>query len=529
MGDNSESLKGKMNLSQIINTVKFLKPLQILYQIKNRLVQPKYMAEYVSVVRPINVNDGIFKYESAYDNVFRFLNVSDTFHSWNITSNGMLWAYNLNYMDYLLQENMSFECGSMWIDKFIEDLPSNKIGLDPYPIALRGINWIKFICRHRDLLTEEKMKYWNDSLYSQYKLLEKKLEYHLLGNHLLEDAYSLFIASIYFENEKMYKRSSKLLIKELNEQILQDGAHYEQSPMYHCILLERLLDCCNFSFNNKLFNDQNELNIKLKEKAELMLGHLEMIVNDDMSIPLLNDSAYGIAPTVQDILKYANRLNLEWHKISMKECGYRRLQNDRMNCVLDVGNIMAIYQPGHSHADSFNYELRIDGMPFIVDTGISTYNKTERRQYERCTSAHNTVVVENRDSSEVWGGFRVAKRANVEILKENNDYVYAVHNGYGHKYIHYRSFNLKEGKFEVIDEISTKTDAVNYIHLSPNVVIESVKNNEIITNIAKIHICGMDSVEIVDEMISTEYNRFQNIKVVKMYFKDKMKYIIQMR
>lgn len=33
------------------------------------------------------------------------------------------------------------------------------------------------------------------------------------------------------------------------------------------------------------------------------------------------------------------------------------------------------YIPGHAHADTFNYELRIDGVPFIVDTGISTYNK----------------------------------------------------------------------------------------------------------------------------------------------------------
>ena len=81
----------------------------------------------------------------------------------------------------------------------------------------------------------------------------------------------------------------------------------------------------------------------------------------------------------------------------MKECGYRKLCSTHLEAVVDVGNITATYQPGHSHADTFNYELRIDCRPFVVDTGISTYNKTARRQYERSTSAHNTVTVGNKD------------------------------------------------------------------------------------------------------------------------------------
>ncbi len=67
-----------------------------------------------------------------------------------------------------------------------------------------------------------------------------------MGNHLLEDAYSLFIAALYFKDDKFYRKSKKMLWQELKEQILPDGAHYEQSPMYHCILLDRLLDCYNF-------------------------------------------------------------------------------------------------------------------------------------------------------------------------------------------------------------------------------------------------------------------------------------------
>ena len=67
----------------------------------------------------------------------------------------------------------------------------------------------------------------------------------------------------------------------------------------------------------------------------------------------------------------------------------------------------------------------INSQPVIVDTGISTYETGDQRKFERSTSAHNTVVVNNQEQSQVWGSFRVAKRAKVEILVESNDTVVA--------------------------------------------------------------------------------------------------------
>lgn len=230
----------------------------------------------------------IDKYQSYKgNNCFSFLNLSSEFSSWNDTQHGMLWAYNLNYMDWLLQADMTFGEGAKWIDKFIDELPENRVGVDPYPIALRGINWIKFISINYTKINDEQLGKWNDSLFSQYKLLEKKLEYHLLGNHLLEDAYSLYIASIYFQDRSWFNKASKLMLKELKEQTLSDGAHYEQSPMYHSILLDRLLDCYNISKGNIFFENQRAVNSELREYAVKMLGHLSSIVYEDKQIPLL--------------------------------------------------------------------------------------------------------------------------------------------------------------------------------------------------------------------------------------------------
>ncbi len=515
-----------MNLLVFINTLINLRFKQLRYQLRYRLFKARYRDyEFLREIDQILVFTGNDKIKCLNNNEFCFLNISDHFKSWCYSEYGMLWTYNLNYMDWLMQSDMTVEEGTKWINKFIDELPSNTVGLDPYPIALRGINWIKFILKNRNKIEEDQLRKWNNSLYSQYILLTKKLEYHLLGNHLLEDAYSLFIASIYFCDLNFYKISVKLLRYELNEQVLQDGSHYEQSPMYHCILLDRLLDCCNFSFNNILFDGQTEFNEFLRNKAKLMLGHLECICYSDGTFPLFNDSAIGISPKLQDLKDYALQLGITWDSIRLKESGYRKMQNELFEVFIDVGNITASYQPGHTHADTFNYELRVNGRPFIVDTGISTYNKTARRQEERGTAAHNTVTIDGRNSSEVWGGFRVGKRAMVTLLKDDSNEVVASHDGFG-KLIHTRKYTLREKDFTVNDSINPISEAVSHIHLAPTVNIISCDNHEVVTDNAVIKVIGAINVEVVDCNISEQYNVLLPAKAIKIQFNSNMSYSV---
>ena len=515
------------NLKLFTHTLIHLTGRQMLYQIVKRIYIPHYKSyKYNCDNNKFQFNYFLKKPNAYINKTFTFLNIKDHLYNWNQTNNGNLWAYNLNYMDWLIQPNILFHEGSELIDKFINDLSSNNIGLDPYPISLRGINWIKFISIHQSSITHDKLQKWNSSLYSQYRLLEKKLEFHLLGNHLLENAFSLFIASIYFNEIRFFNKSVRLLERELKEQILPDGAHYEQSPMYHCILLDRLLDCYNVSSSNLHFNMQKKFNSYLKIIAQKMLGHLESIVYDDHTIPLLNDSARGIAPSANAIFRYAKHLGINWHTLKMNECGYRKLSNTIIEAIVDVGNIKASYQPGHSHADTFNYEARIYGTPFIIDTGISTYEKNERRQYERSTKSHNTVTLNDIDSSEVWGGFRVGRRAKVKIISEDSHNVIAAHNGYGEQHIHKRSFILEKKTLKIHDYMSNIGRYKNYIHLAPNVKIISINNNYIKTNIADIIINKATKIDIIKNKAAYEYNKYTDINVIVIFFSQDMSYHI---
>lgn len=509
-----------MNLKLLTSTVFHLKPEQLLFQVLKKIHTPHLKKKSSPHITSIITHTSFIPKPILLKNgSFCFLNLESDFTNWNDLKYGALWAYNLNYMDWLMQPDINQQECLLWIDRFNKDISFNRIGLEPYPTALRCINWTKFFILHHDTATTERL----DSLYSQLILLSHSIERHLLGNHVLEDAFAITMGACLFHDPYMAVRSEKILIKELNRQILPDGAHFEQSPMYHCIMLERILDCINLIKYNKTTFSPNFIKV-LEAFATKMIGHLKSIIWPDGTIPLLGDSAYGIASKPYDILDYAQRLDLDCQPISMKECGYRHMFSTRIQVIADIGNITASYQPGHSHADTFNYEIRIDGKPFIIDTGISTYNKNERREYERSTAAHNTVTYQDKNSSEVWGGFRVAKRAKVTIIEDSETLITASHDGFGRKSIHYRSFRLGKDCFTIQDRCDTPKGAISRIHFDPDVKILSAEMSRIVTDKAIINIEGTIDLKIKDVETSVEYNKVKKSKVAEIKFCNRLSY-----
>jgi len=462
---------------QYFNTIKFLKPKQLNYRLyyftrkrvrkilKKRDIFFKHSnSKILKFPKSIHIVDCYFG-----DNHFKFLNLDKKFKDkidWNFSNYGKLWTYNLTYFDYLSQEN---ELDKLFlIESFIDDIENIKDGLEPFPISLRGVNWIKYLSTQK--IKNQKI---DDSLYAQYYILLDNLEYHLLGNHLLENGFSLLFGAYYFQDEVLYKKAKEILEKELKEQILEDGAHFELSPMYHQIMLFRVLDCINLLKNNSWKDDK--LENFLVQKSEEMLGWLEQITYKNGDIPLLNDSTNGIAPSSLELFEYAKRLNLNIKKVEMSASGYRKFTKEKYECILDVGDIGAEYIPGHAHADTFSFELKVEGKPFIVDTGLSTYESNERRTLERSTVSHNTVEVNGKNQSDVWGGFRVANRANIVSLEENEHYVKATHDGYKRENIlHTRKWSFNINSIIIEDIMSKECSAIARIHFHPLVTQKEI-------------------------------------------------------
>jgi len=447
---------------------------------------------------------------------------------------GKLWFYNLNYMDYLLQPNMDKETGISLINHFIKSLPTNPTAIEPYPVALRGINYIKFLSKYEFAREYEErrrpkqshdLNSINSSLYAQYQILLDNLEYHLLANHLLEDGFSLLFGAYYFKDIKLYAKAKEIIKSELDEQILEDGAHFELSPMYHQIILDRLLDCINLVQNNRLFESQSKLLELMRLKASVMLNWLNNITFSNGEIPLLNDSAPDIAPKTKQLFDYASSLNfsLETFNSKLSSSGYRKYDGENYECIVDIGQIGPLYQPGHAHADTFNFVLNINNLAFLVDTGISTYEANLVRLKERGTETHNTVTIGETNSSEVWSSFRIAKRAKVEIFNEDVNSVCAQHYGYRKiKTTHQRVWQFNENNIAIIDKIIGKQkNATAHLHFAPGLILKKTKNG-IHANNSLINFAGADKIDLQENKIPNGYNRFLNNYKVQISFSGKL-------
>ena len=102
----------------------------------------------------------------------------------------------------------------------------------------------------------------------------------------------------------------------------------------------------------------------------------------------------------------------------------------------DLAEVGASYIPGHGHADCLSYELSIDKFRVFVNGGTSLYEEGDIRMQERGTASHNTVIVDGKNSSQIWSSFRIAKRASPQHIRIENDkskiVLSASHNGYAY-------------------------------------------------------------------------------------------------
>jgi hypothetical protein len=467
-----------VKISTTLRTLRYLRFEQLFYRAKYSLFSRSKgkpwsikwgKSDYVPFIKAHDLFDG--------KNAFTFLNTTASFSEigWQAPKLEKLWRYNLHYHNWLLQEN----CDSiLWMGRWIKDNPVGfGEGWEPYPIALRLMAWIKTLVTKNIQSTAEIL----ESIGLQAGYLADNLEFHIGANHLLEDLFALYaVIKIGHVDSTISKKIFKLLQRELNRQFLADGAHYELSPMYHAILMERILDVIN------LTKDTNKdlLSSKLEQTALAGLNWLR-IMTPDNSYALFNDSNYGAAPKSTDIFDYGSRL-FGWKPtisnakvVHLKESGYVRVSNDDLTMIQDVGLIGPSHQPGHSHCDLLSYVLSKGKTELIIDSGNFTYVDSDMRHYCRSTAAHNTVSLLNQEQSEIWASHRVGRRAypvDVNVVENDNSVtISAAHNGYrflsGHPIVK-REISALRNRITVTEIVSGKSryDAVSRIHLAPSSV-----------------------------------------------------------
>ncbi|CAA0120734.1 Heparin-sulfate lyase [BD1-7 clade bacterium] len=431
------------------------------------------------------------------NNQCRFLNHEGDALDWFPQDQNKLWLYNLHYFDDLTAQNASLreDVHHQRITHWIAHNPAPVgDGWEPYPQSLRIVNWVKFQLNGASLNNEAL-----ESLALQAHVLSQDLEYHILGNHLFANAKALIFAGCFFDGaaaDKWLQTGLGILRKEINEQVLDDGGNFELTPMYHAIMLVDVLDLLNVlrAFASSSHSDDISL---LTRYAGRMLRWLDTMSLGDGKISFFNDSVFGIAPSNSQIHEYAKSLNISVdHAASLtiepaywdlSQSGYAVAKSSELALIADLARIGPDYIPGHAHADSLSFEMSLFQQRVFVNSGIDRYGVCEERLRQRKTAAHNTVSVNGMDSSEVWSGFRVARRAKIEGRRVKCEkgviYFEACHNGFkaqGVNCIHHRKFVVRSNEVCIIDDLRGGFDnAQAFFHLHPSVSIGNVSSSSV--------------------------------------------------
>ena len=408
---------------------------------------------------------------------------------WHPADKSRLWRYNLHYFDFLQWDVIPAEFKPAYIDSWIA---ANRVGCEdawePYTVSLRIVNWVKYCS-----CTENVPAEWQDSLINQANWLLHNLEHHILANHYYKNAKALVFTGVWFSGElgqRLLEQGTRLFLDETREQILGDGGHYERAPMYHCIVLEDLLDVLNLvEAQPELFAADDVA--RLNDAALRAARWLDEVTRADGRIPLFNDSAHGIAPSVDALLDYAERIvgyerlapARQPVRVALADSGYFGYRHAADSLLIDCGRIGPDYQPGHTHCDMLSYELCVDGRPLIVDPGVHGYEGDDTRAYLRSTAAHNTVVFDGEEQSEVWGTFRVARRAEplrpqLSQIEDGHLRFTGAHDGYQRlpqNVTHSRQIDAELGcAWEVSDQLTGQGNgtAESWVHFAPGIELQ---------------------------------------------------------
>lgn len=348
-------------------------------------------------------------------------------------------------------------------------------------LALRLINWawVLGFLRGSDVVTEAFFGRIITSITLQADYIRRHLSaFSSANNHLIGEAAGLAIIGMAFPSlpgaTDWSDTGLRILQAELPKQIYPDGVSAEQSPAYLAFVLdfnlfswrlaelngiqpppiwcERLSAACDY-LRYSMDVDGNLPSIGDSDDAWVVRLDDRPNVNNYRAIcataaAILHDPAYKAAaggwdekshwlcgdagqaqftalPTVTTPL--GSRL--------FPDGGYAIMRHDDVVMTMDCGPLGYLATAAHGHADALSVCLSAGANPLLVDAGTYAYQEGGSwRTFFRSTRAHNTIVVDGQDQSEMRGAFLWGQRAVSRILDWQSTAEYAMiaaeHDGY---------------------------------------------------------------------------------------------------
>jgi hypothetical protein len=314
--------------------------------------------------------------------------------------------------------------------------------------------------------------------------IEHNLSIYFSPNtHLTGEALALYVAGVALPELAASGRwrdtGRRILLEEIDRQVLADGGHAERSTHYHRYTLDFYLMALRTA---RLDNDADAtrrfsaVSLRLAEFARAMAdrsGRLPLIGDDDggMLWPFtgrdcadIRDSL-AIAATALGrpaLAPWGTQEEVFWilgpseggHHVQtgvasdfsrtrsaatsrlFPDTGYAVLRDEHGDhAVFDVGP-HGYMNAGHAHADALSMTLTLGGRPLLVDPGTATYTmQAHIRNRFRDSASHNTLTLDGQPQARPRGPFHWHTRADATLHGYRNsptlDWAEASHSSYG--------------------------------------------------------------------------------------------------
>lgn len=420
-------------------------------------------------------------------------------------------VWELNRLGHLLRLNDTAE--------FLNELRTwhdqNPYGRGPnwtcaMEVALRAMNVLIAFERFRTSpqLDSDALRFVLRLLQQHGRYIQNNLEFSYIAtsNHYLSDVTGLlWLGNLLPElNEAESWKTFGLteLLREMDKQILPDGADFESSTGYHRFVLELFLYSFALCRENKI-----EIPPKYWRKLHQMLEYVNAYLRPDGLAPLIGDTDGGQVLPFREHSADDHAYVLDFGAEVFNDPGlmlpaetsqafpdagiYIMRSSDCYLC-FNASGAGINGRGSHGHNDALSIEVSASGHAFIVDPGTYVYTANlEMRHAFRSTAYHSTVKIdgEEQNTTDVNMPFVIGNEAQPRVLQwqsnENYDKVVAEHYGYrrlGSPVTHRRTvtFNKPESSWLIEDEFlgSGKHEFEVYFHFAPELNL-TVRETEV--------------------------------------------------
>ena len=393
----------------------------------------------------------------------------------------VLWE--LNRLGHLLQLETATE--------FLKQLRSwhdqNPYGRGPnwtcaMEVALRAINILVAFERVRTSpdIDEESLRFVLRLLQQHGQYLRDNLEFSYIAtsNHYLSDVTGLLWLGIMLPElrEATAWRDFGLaeLLREMDTQILADGADYESSTGYHRFVLELFLYSFVLCREHRI-----EIDARYWRKLHQMLEYVKAYMRPDGFAPLIGDTDNGQLLPFQrrraDDHAYLLDIGAEVFNVpalklrnetsgAFPDAGIYIMRHDDCYLCFNASGAGINGRGSHGHNDALSIEVSARGRPFIVDPGTYVYTSDlGMRHAFRSTAYHSTVKIDGQEQNTTDPNtpFVIGNEAQPRVLEWQStadyDKVVAEHDGYRRlpaSVTHRRTvtFNKRECSWLIDDE-----------------------------------------------------------------------------